>query len=960
MLRRRWVIGVLLLVIASLGPVRADAPTIFRLLLIPVDFPDDTGSLDFGAMQAQYVDGLSLYYERISHGLVEMRPYLVTKVSRLPNPRACYGCDPEHATVPSSACPASPGLCGHPWDSLDPIATLVAEGFIEQSGAGLKPPGTGDEEVFNGILFINALNNAPRLCEELQWGSVAWPPLVIKADPAHLYRAGYADTYHNSPTPGAPCDIRWNKAAHEAGHMVEDLLGSAMAHPAGYANNYELMDGGFPCTTGLFSMASRDKVGTGGYALFPGWVPDDKILEYLPAAGPGGTELLAPVETDPSTTAAPMGLKVHTTPGAIYWVECRARDRFPEPYDCPEDGVLILQQMPPGANDPEDVLNQTTLQLAPGYDDSSRANSHFLPGQSFLDPAGDLSISVGPTTSEGDCTVTVTYGPHATDPVPDLEITPWLTEPMNTYETVDLWVDSECNGYESDDPLDPAHLKYGRRADGTVIGNGDNPCLDHNNRVYARIRNLGDAVAMDVHVHFEVTQPLGVGPGGPDSWAPIGTADSSAFPALAALAPHSDTVVYVDWVPHASDAPVADGTFDYHSCIRVKADLVAGEILAANLDGIGEQENIAYFEARRALFAAPYAAARGEIVLKNDTNDRHEYNLSLESDVPPTWSVQIGSGPGNLWLDPGEVVRLPVEIKPPDGEPLDMSYHVRAEGYVGDVHPSPDPLTADQHAVYVSGAVLEARTVLDTTISSIGAALPADSCQPQAIQASGCLSPPAPNEWVNIDYRTPFGSVIARRVKTDATGCFIDNLPQPPPGDWTVRAFFQGRGPFGSATGAIVPVAAYRAADPDCDGKDTQFDNCPAVYNPTQSDLDNDGHGDPCDCNPQDGGAFAVPGEVTGLQWNDSFFFTWDPVQPSAGVGTLNDLLRGPIAGLPTGPNNPGPTLACGLQGSSFQDGAVPKVGEGFWYLLRGRNSCGVGTLGIGTGGSARVGLSCP
>jgi hypothetical protein len=570
----------------------------------------------------------------------------------------------------------------------------------------------------------------------------------------------------------------------------------------------------------------------------------------------------------------------------------------------------------------------------------------------FEDPAADLKISVGPTLPGGDCTATVTYGPRATDPIPDVAITPWLTGPMYDYETVDIWVDSECNGYESDDPGDPAHLKYGRRADGTVVGNGDDPCLDHHNRLYARIRNLGDAVARDVAVRFEVTRPLGVGPGGPDSWDLIGTASGATFPGLAAIAPGGFVDVFVDWIPSASEAPVAEGTFNFHSCVRVKANLVAGELLGANLDGIAEQENIAYFEARRAVFAAPYAAASGEIIVANDSNERHEFSLAIRPSLPPGWSLDVASGPGARWMSPGEVWRVPVVVRPPDGVPLGESHRIQVAAYRKDVQTAPDPLAADQHNVYVSGAVVEARTVLDTMVGSTATASPPDSCQPQAILVSGCLAPPAPGEWVNVDYHAPSGTTVARRARTDSGGCFADSLAQPSSGAWTVRAFFQGRGAFGSAAASPVAVAAYRAADPDCDTKDTPFDNCPTIFNPSQADSDSDGHGDACDCAPLDPGSFAVPAKVVDLLVSrsplgpDYTNLGWKSLAGQAGSATRYDTVTGNLSLLATPDRFTDATCVLNDVGGTSATAyhPAPAAGQAAWFLIRAESACGAGS----------------
>jgi hypothetical protein len=55
-----------------------------------------------------------------------------------------------------------------------------------------------------------------------------------------------------------------------------------------------------------------------------------------------------------------------------------------------------------------------------------------------------------------------------------------------------------------------------------------------------------------------------------------------------------------------------------------------------------------------------------------------------------------------------------------------------------------------------------------------------------------------------------------------------------------------------------VTPTCNTVVDTDCDGVPNAKDNCPTVYNPTQSDVDQDGVGDSCDCAPTDP-QFSVP-----------------------------------------------------------------------------------------------------
>jgi hypothetical protein len=145
--------------------------------------------------------------------------------------------------------------------------------------------------------------------------------------------------------------------------------------------------------------------------------------------------------------------------------------------------------------------------------------------------------------------------------------------------------------------------------------------------------------------------------------------------------------------------------------------------------------------------------------------------------------------------------------------------------------------------------------------------------------------------------------------------------------------------------------------DADADGTCESFDNCPLVANASQLDSDNDGAGDACDLAPLDPGAFAIPGEVDELSLRpDKVTLTWSSVALTSGFSTVHDLVRGSLDDLPVG----AATCLAATSGETATDLVSPPSGQGFWYLVRGRNSLGNGTYGYQSNGTERVPSACP
>ena len=129
----------------------------------------------------------------------------------------------------------------------------------------------------------------------------------------------------------------------------------------------------------------------------------------------------------------------------------------------------------------------------------------------------------------------------------------------------------------------------------------------------------------------------------------------------------------------------------------------------------------------------------------------------------------------------------------------------------------------------------------------------------------------------------------------------------------------------------------------------------------TVQDLDSDGHCDAQDCAPNDPGAFAFAPEVNGLVAGaDKTTLNWNSVSAFAGTGTSYALLRGSITSYLFGSGPSETCLASVLLSPTTADATVPDPDGGFWYLVRGHNSCGAGSYGIASDLSERISSSCP
>ena len=152
-------------------------------------------------------------------------------------------------------------------------------------------------------------------------------------------------------------------------------------------------------------------------------------------------------------------------------------------------------------------------------------------------------------------------------------------------------------------------------------------------------------------------------------------------------------------------------------------------------------------------------------------------------------------------------------------------------------------------------------------------------------------------------------------------------------------------------------------ADADADGVPDRNDNCANDANATQPDFDNDGAGDVCDpdddndgladlndCAPFDAASGAV-GLVNGLTM-ERLVVGARVAWPAAARAESYDVQRGTFTQLRTA--SYGECVALAIAETTFDDLDQPAPGDGYFYLVRGRDAgCGgggsPGTDGSGT-----------
>ncbi len=592
------------------------------------------------------------------------------------------------------------------------------------------------------------------------------------------FAAGWSDTQFVGAT------------AHEFGHMTQALL----MHPSGYADFYDQDDtcggigfqNGGPCHATSYSKSVNFDgwLGSGAYAGNIVIHPASTLMTYV----------IRPLEfNEPGNIQA---VKIPVQPNIYYLVEVRRLTTGDDLFPIPDQGVLILRvnQASESAGSWAGRL-PVTVKTPSGTSASSDTNLWHV-GQTYDATATDgVKVEVLGTIGQG-FQVRVTTG--APSP-PDVMVTPWLTAPLYTWETRDIWIDSYLNGYDF----------YQFHEDGDFSrpqGNGDMPWVSpdsaHPNRVYVKVTNIGTGPATGVTVHVEWANLNVATP----TWNLIGTATPFT------LAPGASASIFVPWAPTAAQVggTVMGGVIQTHVCVRVRIDPVPGETVLNNQDGEGEQENINYFKVES---GSPFPPVQASLILGNPFASTHIFMIQA-SGVPDGWKVSFrGLDKDNsIQLSPQQTLNFTVIIDVPPNATIGDIKPIQIDvGTVECLPPPPKTQGLCHIAMWkMAGATLAVDPVKASAISIGSFTVAPDGSGMETIEVHGTLTP-AHQTRIALLYTAPDSTEFTEIADTLPDGSFSHTVSSTQGGTWRVQALWTGDEDHSPASAAATSTTSTPA-----------------------------------------------------------------------------------------------------------------------------------------------------
>lgn len=473
------------------------------------------------------------------------------------------------------------------------------------------------------------------------------------------------------------------------------------------------------------------------------WIAGPDHVKVVERPGPGQPDLdqtfkLAPTALDESAADTYTALKIESSASVNYYVEGRDHIAGNISDIAASDKVVAMEAVdawPPGIY-PKRTLNGQRVM-------SSGDPSHRPDATVEIEYTG---INGGPSKSYN---VRVKVKAEAQ---PDPSIAPWGAPP---WESPDIWVDSEREGSGWDNPATATPKP----------SNGEAAWVNHVNRIYARVTNLGGADALGVKVRFRVNTPGGIGDAGQFVDLPS--------PAGVDIPAGQSRNVYAEWTPTVGD----------HTCIQVEIEHIAGE---KDIYNDFAQENVGHFYTGN---GSPWKQVKLPVRVANPYDEAKRIDLEIAG-LEPGWTARVEKK--WLTLNAKGLQTLDVGITPPADAPrctrlkLDLYAMTQIDDYI-QVYGGVNPII--HLANPVKFEKLHVRTGRDTSTQI--AKLPTDSGQ-YGYWIAGTMHPALVGAEIAVIATGPSGRYSVYFTRTDAGGGFERNIPVDETGAWSVQTYYAG------------------------------------------------------------------------------------------------------------------------------------------------------------------------
>jgi hypothetical protein len=618
-----------------------------------------------------------------------------------------------------------------------------SDAFLTDSFKAAQVAGFNLEE-YEGFIFIQ---HGPGLRGQ-SWTDTGVPPY----NDTHITFSGTKGLIYLAS------DALWGRRAHEMGHW----FGLGDIYEEYYADGTYILGSGAPWD--MMGNHDGNLSPADGYGpIFSGFHMADKLYYYdryhhpdapLPdVASREWTMDAAPVDEpfeimahDRTRDIAPkvhlLSLKV--AEGLYYFVEVRQRPGGPSPviFDksipVPTDaahpwhgGVIVTKVLVNNnhANMREryiTLLEKRVLQVT----------------DEIVDAARRLRIIVEARTNDRPLTyrVRLQWNQPVKDAGPagkfDLHITPWTND---NWASIDIWVNSPRN----DPGSTPLYEFHQKSPDDPTIPQltGDRPWVNHENFIFARIRNSGVVEAHNVSVSFYTNSPPGIGDNG--SWV---LRENKQIDIISPKPPGNEVIRQALWMPDKGE----------HTCLKVEIAAQIGEVTVANNLA---QENVFVFDSPS---SSSHVPVEFDTVVRNPYPQWKLVYLQVHG-LPDGWFAVIDHS--WVWVGPrGEkalkVIIWTVKDTPEAGNRpfiLDQA-HVRIEGWTTQMH----RLLPIGGLMAIVKANHKVNIDLDIVQTSVG----------MPLIVNGCLKPPLANVPITVEVTDPEGKKDLLHVRSDNQGCF--------------------------------------------------------------------------------------------------------------------------------------------------------------------------------------------